>query len=90
MIITALFDRCFVMVSTKLPSSSLLITGQRMSRLKRDDCNTSPCPIPRSYSFVPMEAAIGAIVQFVNAATKYGDVSNTYVDYGDQSFDILF
>jgi hypothetical protein len=38
-----------------------------------------------------MEAAIiDGIVRYVQAERRYGDVSNTYVDYGEQTFDILF
>jgi hypothetical protein len=38
-----------------------------------------------------MEAdAIGALVHYVEAERSHADVSNTYVDYGDQTFDIVF
>jgi hypothetical protein len=39
-----------------------------------------------------MEAAIiGEIVQYIHGERTYADVSNAYVDYGDQSFsNILF
>jgi hypothetical protein len=62
---------------------------------KRDDCNTSPCPpapfLKGADCFVHMEAAtIEAIVHYVDTERNHVDVSNTYVDYGDQTFDILF
>jgi hypothetical protein len=33
---------------------------------------------------------IDAIERYVIAARNKGDVSNTYVDYGDPTFDLLF
>jgi hypothetical protein len=41
--------------------------------------------------FVTMAAAlIETFLRYVDAENNHVDVSNTYVDYGDQTFDILF